>query len=344
MLEHDTVCIAVLVVESAGTPPPPEATPLGRAALSLADQGLRLLFGARPRGGRLRGLRARPGGWIEEEQAVDAAYDRLPAVAQPALRAAALRGLRGLPVGNPPALIELCRDKLRCQQALESAGVGGLPQVEGNPARFAARIAAWGEAFHKPRRGSQGVGVRRWTVADGPPPPTAPGLRGGAPEPALLQRAVPPPEGWAGWSLRVLCQRLPAGGWTAAPSVLRRSASDPVVNAARGAELVPAEDHLSEDDHRFARGLALTAAEALSADPAALELGIDLVVARDGQPWIVEVNGRPDGRLAGLARQLPDRYGAAAERAAQRPFERLAALVRARRLSAGPSIPAPRGR
>ncbi len=346
MDDPNSVYIAVLVPEGASAPPPPEATPLGRAALSLASAGVHLLFGARPRSARLCGLRATASGWVAEEHDVDAAYDRLPAVAAPALREAALAGLVGLPVGNPPALIDLCRDKLRCQGALDAAGVGGLPPVEGDPARFAARIAEWGVAFHKPRFGSQGVGVRRWTAADGPPPPSAPGLLDAQLDPAILQFAVPPPAGWAGWSLRVLCQRLPDGGWTLAPTVLRRSLTDPVVNAARGAALAPAEDHLQQADHNFARGLALTVAGVLGRDEAAVELGVDLVVDRDGHPWIVEVNGRPDGRLAGLAKQQPVRYGPAAEQAARRPFERLAAVVRARRagLSAGSSTPAQTGR
>ena len=64
---------------------------------------------------------------------------------------------------------------------------------------------------------------------------------------------------------------------------------------------------------------------------AALELGVDLVIDRDGQPWVIEVNGRPDGRLTGLARQWPARYGAAAAEAARRPIERLGAIARARR-------------
>ena len=327
----DIVNIGILVADLGQPPPPPEATPLGRAALELAPRGLRVIFGAAPRDGRLRGLLATTNGWRSGELALDAAYDRLPAIGQPELRAAALDGLKGLPVGNPPALIALCRDKLACQLALDAAGVGGLPPVEGDPLRFAERLHDWGAAFHKPRFGSQGVGVRRCGPGEGTPPAEAPGLRSGALEAAILQFAVPPPVGWAGWSLRVLCQRTARGGWACAPTVLRRSRLDPVVNAARGAELAPAEDHLSGSDHRFAQGLALTVAEVLGDDEVALELGVDLVIDREGQPWVIEVNGRPDGRLTGLARQEPARYAEAAAQAARRPIERLGAIARSRR-------------
>lgn len=327
----DPLVIGVLVPTLAGEPPPPTSTPLGRAAATLREEGVALLFGHTwAEDGALQGVFAQGDRWVPAQARPAALYDRAPMLGQAAAYAAAIRGAAGLRIGNPPALRALCQDKLACQQALDAAGVGGLPPVEDEPAAFAARLEEWGAAFLKPRFGSRGVGVRRVARGEPDPLPAAlPGLRPGQDDPALLQFAVPPPAGDAGWSVRVLCQRAPTGRWITTPAVLRRSAVDPVVNAARGAVLEPAADRLSDPDHRFALGLALTACEVLGADPAALELGVDLVIDREGQAWIVEVNGRPDGRLTGLAAADPDRFGAAAAGAAARPLRRLAALCRA---------------
>jgi glutathione synthase/RimK-type ligase-like ATP-grasp enzyme len=327
MAGRDRVRIGVWVGPVDGTPPPPETMPIGRAALAVATEGIDTVFGTRWLGGALIGLRPIPGGWEPVQHRPDAIYDRLPMLAQPEQYAAALDGAVGLPIGNPAGLRALCQDKLACQRVLEAAGVGGLPPVESEPARFAERLDDWGAGFLKPRFGSRGVGVRR-CVAGERPPPSCPGLRVGVEDPAILQCAVPAPAGEAGWSLRVLCQRDPQGRWIAAPAVLRRSASDPVVNAARGAALEPAADRMGREAHAFALGLALTAAAVLGADPAAIELGVDLAIDRDGNPWILEVNGRPDGRLTGLAALHPERFAHEAERAAARPLQRLASLVR----------------
>lgn len=327
MRAGEPLVIGVLVPTLAGEPPPPDATPLGRTAAALRAEGIALLFGDTwDEDGALQGVFAQGDRWVPGRARPAALYDRAPMLGQPAAYAAAIRGAAGLPIGNPPALRALCQDKLACQQALDAAGVGGLPPVEDDPSAFADRLDDWGAAFLKPRFGARGVGVRRVTRGEGALPAALPGLRPGQDDPALLQFAVPPPAGDAGWSVRVLCQRAPGGRWLTTPAVLRRSPVDPVVNAARGAILEPAADRLTDADHRFALGLALTAAEVLGADPAAVELGVDLVIDRDGQPWIVEVNGRPDGRLTGLAAADPDRFGAAAAEAAARPLRRLAAL------------------
>ena len=54
-----------LLVPSApgGLARPPEALPLGRAALQLADEGIEVLLGERLEGGRMSGHFARAGGW-----------------------------------------------------------------------------------------------------------------------------------------------------------------------------------------------------------------------------------------------------------------------------------------
>ncbi len=281
-------------------------------------------------GRQMSGMEVVNGEWKPVEVAIDAAYDRFPGQAQADTWRAAHSQLAaaGVPVGNPPEIVELCRDKWACQQYLDAAGVAGLPPVEKEPDRFADCLADWGAGFLKPRFGSFGAGVR--PVFPGEPlPAQVAGL--GPPEPALLQFAVPAPPGWAGWSARILTQRIaPLGHWIPTPTVLRRSRTDPVVNAARGAELCPAGDALSPHDHAFARGLAITVSQVIGEHPRGstlLELGVDLVIDREGQAWVVEVNGRPAGRLEGLARQDPATWGPAHEAALQRPFLYLASLV-----------------
>jgi glutathione synthase/RimK-type ligase-like ATP-grasp enzyme len=301
--------------------------PIGRAALRLEREGIRIVFGAEAEGGTVTGFVAEPGNWRPVETVpVVGAYDRYPSKLDPRGHAGLRRGLHGLPLVNPLALTLLCRDKLECQRHLETRGLV-LPEVEADPARFADRLGEWGAGFLKPRYGAYGVGVRR--VVPGAPLPTElPGAVAGAPEPSLLQRAVTPPEEWAGISVRVLVQRGPDGIWMVNPGVARRSATDPVVNVARGAEAAPAGDVLSESSIEALHTLVRTAADALSDHPDGVwlaELGVDAVVDAVGRPWIIEVNSRPRGRLECLAEADPARFHAAHVEACARPIRFLAA-------------------
>lgn len=307
--------------------PPPEARPIGRAALVLREAGVLAVFGDHLEGGRMSGLVATPGGWEAVEQVpVVALHDRYPSQRR-AARFAALQGeAADLPWGNPVALTLLCRDKLGCQRFLEAAGVV-QPEVEGDPARFGACLRAWGRAFLKPRYGALGIGVSEVRPGD-PLPAELPGAVPGEADPAILQRAVPPPAGWAGRSVRVLCQREAEGGWWQGAGVVRQSRTDPVVNAARGAELVPAEAALDAATRGRMAALCEAVCAALSAHPAGgdlLELGVDLVLDAADQPWLVEVNSRPRGRLEALALAAPDRFHAAHVAACARPLRYLAA-------------------
>ncbi|MBN2800852.1 MAG: hypothetical protein JXX28_17075 [Deltaproteobacteria bacterium] len=307
----------------------PAARPIGRAALLLAEEGVDLVFGATVRAGRMSGLWARPSGWTRAEDVqVAAIHDRFPSQGRAAAHAEVVAELSGVPLANPPWLVELCRDKLVCQRTLERAGVP-QPEVEGDAARFAARLDAWGAGFLKPRYGSFGVGVRRVVAGDGLPA-ALPGNLQGALEPAVLQRAIRPPEGWAGISVRVNAQRRPEGGWCLNPGVARRSVNDPVVNAHRGAEVAPADDVLGHATLAELYQRALEVAEALGALPGGewvVELGVDLVVDREGRAHVIEVNGRPQGRLGALASRWGDRFGRAHLDAVARPLRYLAARV-----------------
>jgi len=322
---------------------PPDAD-FGRAARLLAGDGIRVVvagvegleFGG---GGRVRVRGYVPANprWIASgPHRLDAVFNRLPS-RDPRRHAGTLAELaaRAVPVGNPPRTNALALDKLRSGALLGAAGVP-VPEIEGDPLRFEARIRRWGAGFLKPRFGSFGDGVVR----------VGPGEGAVGPEPDggwILQRAVDPPPGpYAGICVRGFLQRGGDGGWRSAGRVARVSADDPVANVARGAlgttvgalqAEVPAargiEDRLTP--------LEAAVAEALEADAGdeadrILEIGADWVLDPGGAPHLVEINGKPGGRLRILA-ELPGEEGelwVARHRAAlAAPFRRLASLARA---------------
>ena len=283
---------------------PPESLPLGRAALAARARGVTLVLGSPQQDGRFDGVVAEPGGWVSVAgAAVDGVYDRFPSGSRPEAFAAGLRALGGIPVANAPVITALCRDKLQCQRALE--GSVAMPEVCGEPGEFGAALADWGLAFLKPRHGSFGEGVVQ--VRPGDPLPTAGDF--------VLQRAIVP--AGAHLALRVLVQRGEHGLVVRSP-VARRSLEDPVVNAARGAEVLPAADlelpldAIAEVARETFRGLA---ARGLT-----LELGVDVVLDDRRTPYVIEVNSRPRGRLRELARKWPERFAAEHEAACVAPF------------------------
>ncbi|MCB9780511.1 MAG: hypothetical protein H6742_18235 [Alphaproteobacteria bacterium] len=325
----DLLPIGVLVPTHPGPPADaPADRPIGRAALALHADGIDAVFGDRVVDGVLHGHVARPGRWVAAAVPVAAFYDRFPSQRRADVFADICRNLGGRPLGNSPDLTALCRDKLRCQRRLEAplaaAGVA-VPDVIDDPAAFEDRLAAWGAGFLKPRFGALGAGVRR--VVPGDPLPARVRALLDDDEPALLQRAVPPPPGLAGRSVRVLAQRAPSGAWIQAPAVVRESEDDPVVNAARGARVALGEDLLPLDQQDALRHAVAAVCDALSDDPLALELGVDLVLDPDGRPWVIEVNSRPRGRLEKLAAADPARFMALHVAACARPVRTLAERV-----------------
>jgi glutathione synthase/RimK-type ligase-like ATP-grasp enzyme len=314
--------LAVLVPSDGAPPPHPDALPLGRAAAWLAGRGIEVVFGDEARDGRLGGLVATDGGWRRvDPRPIAAAWDRFPGQSRPAAWRRLLDALGGVPVANPPAVDDLCRDKLACQAALPGAG---FPEVVGEPARFAEVLARWGTGFLKPRYGSFGHGVRRVVPGD-PLPERVEGLTG-AEEPAILQRGVPPPPGYAGVAVRVHVHRDARGAWVAGPPVARWSRTDPVVNAARGAGISALRDVApGAEAEAEARSIAIARALSERADgERVLELGVDLVLDPEGGVHPVEVNGKPRGRLELLARADP-RWRAAHDALARGPLCWLAA-------------------
>jgi len=326
-----TVTLGILVPTHVGEPGPPEERPVGRAALELMGEGITVVFGDSARDGTLSGLIPRHGGWDRASSVpIIAAYDRFPARLYPERYRALLGGLGKVPVGNPPGLNALLQDKLAAQQL--AAGLGlSMPEVEADPARFEHLLASWGAAYIKPRHGTAGRGVMR-VVAGEPIPSLLEGAHADADGPPLLQRAIAPPAGWRGISVRVAAQRRENGTWLLNPPVARRSRTDWVVNADRGAEVAPATDVLPKATIKKILEVCDTACEGLAARPNGrwlLETGIDLVIDEDLRPWLIELNARPRGRLAALAALDPARFAELHRDACTRPLRVLAALARA---------------
>lgn len=317
------VAIGVLVPHRPGEPEPPDTRPIGRAALRLAADGIDVVFGSTAQDGALIGHRALPDRYEPVQIEVAAAYDRYPSQTDPTGYAALRDALPDVPVHNPMAMTLLCRDKVATQRALEAHGLP-QPAIETDPARFAERLETWGSAYLKPRYGAFGRGVRRVLPGD-PLPAEGEGAVPGRIEPLFLQRAVPPLEGWTGIACRILVQRTPTGWWVG-PAVARRSTTDWVVNAARGADVIALRDFLPELEADVS-ALAESAAIALSQEPHGdrlVEIGADVVIGRDGQLAIVEINSRPRGRLEALAGLSPEDFLEAHVQACCRPLRTIA--------------------
>ncbi len=311
--------LLVLTRERPGAPPPPESLPTARAALALEAAGVPVLFGQHTAEGRARGLRPTPEGWVPDELPIRAVHDRFPGWSWPAPYRAALAGLPGVPVGNPPWLTALCRDKLRSQRVLEQAGIP-MPPLEDEPAAFRERLGAWGSAFLKPRHGSLGLGVQHVRPGD-PLPERGPAHGTQGADPMLLQRAVPRSRS-PHVAMRLLLQRE-GSIWRRPPVVARISDDDPVVNVELGARAEPAEGLVPAATLATAEALSRAALEALlgAGDASfALELSFDLVLDDADQPWIIEVNPVPRGRLRMLAAEDPGRWGAEHHRVCAAPL------------------------
>lgn len=329
------VAIGVLVPVNPGPLQPPMTRPVGRAALALRKEGITVIFGDRieRRGDEvwMTGQIAIPGAWQTVTQSVQAIHDRYPSQRRARSYAAAMDVAGNLPLGNPTSLTMLCRDKLDCQRWLASHGIP-MPAVSSDPQEWPSLLTQWGSGFLKPRYGALGIGVQRVCPGDALPH-TCQGVVPGKQDPTILQRAIAPPSGWAGLSVRALCQRKTDKSWTICPPVLRRSTTDFVVNAARGATVHPAEDVLSADSMKAMATLCQSTCAALSAHSDGdrlVEVGLDLVIDPQWDPHLIEVNSRPRGRLEVLASADPSRFHAAHIDACARPIRYLAHIAQAR--------------
>ncbi|MFK7926988.1 MAG: RimK family alpha-L-glutamate ligase [Myxococcota bacterium] len=280
----------------------------------MGKRGITVVVGQPSGPSQMTGVIAAGALWESVENVpVVGVYDRFPSASRASEFAEGIEALAGCRVVNPPWFTDLCRDKVRTQEVLERAGLS-MPEVETDPAAFSRRLAEWGTGFLKPRHGSFGREVR-WVSATDAAAWQSPPAEGG---PWILQQAVLPPPNMAGVCVRVLVQRAADGGWVARTPVRRASVSDPVVNAARGADLSPLRDasHVHE--------LALMAAAALAnGDPDVVEAGVDGVIDEAGRPHLIEVNSRPRGRLRALAERWPDAFHAEHVQACMAPLTAL---------------------
>ncbi len=319
--------IGVLVPTNGDEPTaPPEVRPIGRAALMLANEGIDVVFGDTVHDGQITGYRARPGGWHPAAGVpIDGLHDRFPSQLRSERFSTIMRGCDGIAMANPIDFTLWCRDKIASQRVLEALGVP-MPAVTADPSRFDASLRAWGSGFLKPQYGALGIGVRRAVPGDALPA-LLEGVVPHRPDPAILQAAVLPPAGWASRTVRVLLQRTAKGGWFQGAPVVRQSRTDPVANAAKGAEVVDGSTALSSPCLASIRGVVDTVAQAFDALPVAqrmVEAGIDLALDRELEPWVIEVNSRPRGRMEVLATAQPDRFRLAHRDACARPIRVLA--------------------
>ena len=186
----------------------------------------------------------------------------------------------GVPVVNPPAAIERAVDKYHTSALLEEAGLPTPRTVVAERAEEAmAAFRAWGDVLVKPLFGSNGRGIVRVTDED----IAYRVFRALEMERAVyyIQETLP----HEGRDVRafVVGDRVVAAAW--------RSADHWRTNLARGARAEPLDLPAAWAE------LALGSARAVGAEVA----GVDLLPARDGRVYVLEVNGIPGWRGIGRA-------------------------------------------
>ncbi len=296
---------------------PPSETPLGRAAILARELGVEVLFASKPE----LCLGVHENKWVESESNPTAVYDRFPSRSQSTSWTKLWSRWGHLPWSNSPELTELCSDKIKTQ-----AVVGGMPEVLSDYSKFQGKLEEWGSGFIKPRFGALGRGVQRITAGNHIPR-MAEGAVRGVLEPTILQREVVPPNGFGSLSLRVLVQGS-IDGWVVEQTVARVSNSGNVANVALGARPVAGEEIIPLEPLSLAIDLAISACTRLQTVRDAgiiVELGVDILFDQQWQPWVIEVNGRPAGRLGALARINQERFGPIRDSICLRPILYLAA-------------------
>ena len=328
-----SITVAVFVPPVQNTRPPPTDLPIVKALTQQSKLDVHVVFGFdvfnEENSVRIKGLGVKNNEWISSNRIIDIVHDRFPSQ----IRRQHFEHLQLLTEnilwGNPFETTMLCRDKLLCQKLLESNGCR-LPKVIDVQECFQDALEEWGAGFLKPRYGALGIGVTH-VIPGTSLPATLPSVVPNQEDPSILQRAIQAPKGWAGMSVRQLIQKLPDGSWIPRTPVLRHSKIDPVVNVARGAQATPAASILPSDTINAIQQQSLLACQILDAQPNGLtniEFGLDFVIDPDFEPWLIEVNSRPRGRLEFLAEQMPEQYRREHEQACIQPILTLASIAK----------------
>lgn len=326
-----TTYVAILTPPARSTKiPSPKDRPIGKVAEELSADGIIAVFGNtlyRQSGKLLMdGLSVQNGKWITLNKVpIHAIHDRYPSQIRWQSYNDMMTAKQDTPMGNPFSITMLCRDKIKTQRLLEEYNVP-MPPVVSEFTEFQKKLGKWNTAYLKPQFGALGQSVSKVTK-NSQLTTVLPSVVPGKSDPAILQRAVLPPTGWAGLSVRILVQRTALSDWVLRPAVLRRSKTDPVVNAARGAEVLPAADALPQFTMTKIKEYAQQTAIALSQTHDgqwAVEFGLDLVIDEHYSPWVIEVNSRPRGRLEALAKLAPRRFAQQHKEACAQPIRFMA--------------------
>ena len=226
------------------------------------------------------------------------------------------------PVCNPRSFIELCKDKWAFQKWMEQHGIYMPPVVE---THFSEALQKWdGMAIAKPRFGSFGVGIE---IVYEEPVPFRQSVQGM--DPTLLQKYIRPPNGFAGIAVRQLLQRNKDRSWTFRTIVARTSKDDPIINAARGADICYASEILPKNCIENIQTQSKKIASIMGTwSPYIIEVGLDYVIDATFSPIFIEANAQPKGKLKALVQKeqnesIQQEY----EEILQHPFEVLSAWV-----------------
>lgn len=333
MLDPSKITVGILVPDYPPPLPKPSEKPIGSATHLLRDQKIQTLFGNKiiKENNKviMYGMTIKEDEWIPAFSEIKALHDRFPSQIRALHFQKILPEVNEIILGNPFEITLLCRDKIKTQRFLEEHGVL-MPKIITEYQNFSDALSEWKTGFLKPQFGALGKNVQALTAQAASIPEFLEGVVPGKKEKTFIQQGITAPKGWKGLSLRQLIQRMPCGSWRMSPAVLRRSREDLVVNVARGAEAVLAENHLPLETMENIGAQSLSIAQALQKYPKgqhAVEFGLDFVIDQDYQPWLIEVNSRPRGRLEVLARRNPERFLALHQRACVAPILYLAEQV-----------------
>ncbi|MEC7987240.1 MAG: YheC/YheD family protein [Myxococcota bacterium] len=242
-----------------------------------------------------------------------AVYDRYPSILRERSYSLWRKQYPKVVHGNTLPFIQFCENKKLSQQCLENKEIVMPALLSTN------RSTYFKDVFEKPIFGSAGKGIL-FHRKNTPLPPINP-------QTTIFQEAVPPPKGWAGWCVRQLAQKNINEKWLLRTPILRRSTTDPVVNATRGAVVDCAADVLSSDTYRKIQDLSLKIVavfDSMFPNQLIFEVGLDFVVDKNFSPWFLEANARPRGKLRYLYESEPLRFREEYQAAWMLPFRYLA--------------------